>query len=531
VTRLRITMIGAATAVGLAAFGLTAGAETIQPDRTITIALSARSPLTTDPIRSTIGPDAWVIENMYEQLVRPPDGQFGLRPEDFRPILAESWEASEDSRTWTFELRRGVQFHKGYGEVTSDDVKFSLDRARSGGTNVELYANVTSVETDGPYRVIIGLDDPDPLFLSSTIYHQNSNIVSRKAVEEKGEGFGPDGIGTGPYELAGFDTEDGVRLVAYQDYWGDKAKVGNLHVQYVADGTARTLALLGGEVDMIEGVRTLGWADSVLAQRPDIALDMTVPGSFNHLSINLTHPPFDDLRVRQALMWALDLDEITESFTPMGGPMVGMNPPTFPPFLTWDEVPEDLRYGYDPDKAKALLAEAGYPDGFTFTSSVSQRADYQSLMLVVQDMLREVGMNLDLRVIDHATFHTVNNAGENTLSPFSSSYPPVPYQTFVRHLHSDSVVNPEGTGGRNFAYYGVAMPGVDDLLAQMRDEPDYDKHMSLAREVELRVLRDLPVIGLTTLSYVIARNPRVDIGYEVQSGFARWRLDSATFVD
>jgi peptide/nickel transport system substrate-binding protein len=75
------------------------------------------------------------------------------------------------------------------------------------------------------------------------------------------------------------------------------------------------------------------------------------------------------------------------------------------------------------------------------------------------------------------------------------------------------------------------MPGVDDLLAQMRDEPDYDKHMSLAREVELRVLRDLPVIGLTTLSYVIARNPRVDVGYEVQSGFARWRLDSATFVD
>jgi peptide/nickel transport system substrate-binding protein len=95
-------------------------------------------------------------------------------------------------------------------------------------------------------------------------------------------------------------------------------------------------------------------------------------------------------------------------------------------------------------------------------------------------------------------------------------------------LAASSVVKPDGTGGTNYSHYGVAMPGVDDLLRRVFDEADFAKRMALCQEVERRVLRDLPLLGLITLSYITARNPRIDLGYTVRSGYAYWPLRTAT---
>jgi peptide/nickel transport system substrate-binding protein len=109
----------------------------------------------------------------------------------------------------------------------------------------------------------------------------------------------------------------------------------------------------------------------------------------------------------------------------------------------------------------------------------------------------------------------------------SSSYPPVPTQPLLEQLSSHAIVKPDGSGGDNYSHYGVAIPGVEGLLEQVLDEPDFAKRAALCQRVEIQVLRDLPVIGLLTLSYVIARNPDVSLGYPVRSGYAYWPLSPA----
>lgn len=518
--------LSAATAA-VSAVGVSAVRAT-PADDTIIVGIAARGPRLVDPNLTTQGADNWTTEQIFEQLVRPADGTFGTSPEEYLPFLAISWDQSEDSKTWIFHLREGVQFHKGYGEMTAEDVVYSFERAMNDGVRTTLYSNIANVSASGDYTVTMTLATPDPLFLGSTIFTNNPCVVSKKASVEKGEDFGTDPIGTGPYQLVEFDPEAGTKLIAFDEYWGGRAKTTNIVFEYIPDTTARTLALLSGDVDMIEGVRAPGWVASMLQRKPELLFDMTVPGSFNTLHVNLTRPPFDDIRVRQALMYALNPSAIAQALAPMGGTMPGLQPTFFPGGFEMDELPEDLRYEHNQDKARALLAEAGYPDGFDFESNASQREDYGSQMLIVQEQLRAVGMRMDLHIIDHTAYHANNRTDMNTLALHSSSYPPIPSNLYLDQLSSKSEVKSDSSGGGNYSHYGVAIPGVDDLIDKVLNATNFDDYVAACREVELQVLRDLPLIGLTTLSYTIARNPRMDLGFEVKSGYARWRLNSAT---
>src|SRR6185436_7519167 len=128
-----------------------------QEAQRISIALAARGPRTIDPMKSTQGADNWAIDNMYETLVRSPDGNFAMTPADFEPGLAERWESSPDAKTWSFQLRRGVKFHKNYGELSSEDVKFTFERVRAEGADKVLFENIADVRTDGPLTVVFTL--------------------------------------------------------------------------------------------------------------------------------------------------------------------------------------------------------------------------------------------------------------------------------------------------------------------------------------------------------------------------------------
>lgn len=162
---------------------------------------------------TTQGSDNWATEQMYDQLVRPDDGRFALKPDEYLPTLATEWSSSSDAKTWKFKLREGVQFHRGYGEMTSDDVVFSFKRAVESGTNKTILSNIEDVVADGPYGVTITLKAPDVNLLGTSIFNNNTSIVSKKAYEEIGaEAFATDAVGTGPYELVEFDPESGTKL-------------------------------------------------------------------------------------------------------------------------------------------------------------------------------------------------------------------------------------------------------------------------------------------------------------------------------
>lgn len=501
---------------------------------TMTFAASARSPNSLEPAYVVQGADNWVTMQIFDTLVRPEDGTFAVTPGDFKPSLAESWTSSADARTWTFQLRKGVKFHGGYGEVTADDVKFTFDRLLDPKKPVDrqpLYAGtMESITAEGPGTVVFKLKRPDPLFCGSIVYTRGGCIVSRKALAERGDKHATNPIGTGAFQFDRIDPAKGVYLKAFADHWEGAPSIAELRFFYILDTTARTLALLSGQVDMIEAVRAPGWIPSIQGRKKDLLFDMTTPGSINTLHINMTRKPFDDIRVRQALRYAIDKEALAKSLAPMGKPMVGLMAPAYAGAVTEAELPPELRYKHDPDRAKKLLAEAGFASGLSFPNYMSTREDYSSNMLIVQEQLRKVGINMEMSMIDHTTYHLNNRKNLNTLVMFSSSYPPVPTQIFIDQASKGSEVKSDGTGGLNFSHYGAVMPGIDDTLAALDNEANFDAIVKAVKQMEIQILRDLPVISLGSLSFVIARNPRIDLGYKVRSGYAYWPFKHARIV-
>ena len=517
----------------VAAATLGAPALFAQPASSISIALASRAPTTLNPFQpGRTGGDNWGIFQVFDSLVTSPNGTFAIRPQDFKPLLAESFTTSPDAKIWTYKLRRGVQFHKGFGEMTSEDVVFTYMRnldPKIVTFNKQVFSNIESVTAADKYTVVIKLKRPDPLFNGGGV--AVAFIVSRKAFEQLGNnGFETAPIGTGPYQVDSFSAADGVHLSAFPGYFGGPAATKNLHIRFIADTTARTLAFASGQVDMIEGVRAPGWIPSMQQRSPKTIFDATAPGSFNLLHLNINRAPLNDLRVRQAIRLCINADQITAAYKGMATPMVGIIASQFAGSVKKQDLPPELQYNHDPKKAKALLAEAGHPNGVTIPCFTSQREDYASIMLIIQEQLRAGGINLDLKVIDHATMHAENRKDRNSVILYSSSYPPVPTQPFQLLLSRGAEVKADGTGADNFSHYGAAIPGLDTLIEKAQDEPDFTKRVALIQFLERQVLRDLPLLGICTLSYVIARNPRVDLGFSVKSGYAYWRLDKAKIV-
>jgi peptide/nickel transport system substrate-binding protein len=500
----------------------------------ITIALAARAPTGVNPQQTGLtGGDNWAIYQVFNTLVRNPNGKFAVRPEDFEPSLAESWESSPDAKTWTYKLRQGVQFHKGYGEMTSEDVLFTFGRqldpeiVTGGKVN---FGNIAGVEAPDAYTVVFTLKRPDPLFNGSAVSVLTASILSKKAFEEKGEGFNTDPIGTGVYQVESVNENQGITLTAFPDFFGEQPATAKVVISFIADTTARTLAFASGQVDMIEGVRSPGWIPTMQQRSAETIFDATSPGSFNMLHLNLTRKPLDDIRVRRAIRYAIDNEGLASAYGPLAKPMVGIIASGFEGSVTKEELPPELQYKYDPEKAKALLAEAGFPNGVEIPCYTSQREDYSAIMLIIQEQLRSVGITLALDIIDHTTFHAENRLDKNAMPLNSSSYGPVPLNVFLQQVSAAAEVKADGKGQGNFSHYGVTIPGIDDLLTQAQDEPDFDKRTMIVKDVEKKLLTDLPILGIITLSYVIARNPRVDLGFPVESGFAYWSLNKARRV-
>src|SRR3954451_18096852 len=261
-----------------------------QEGAAVSIALSARAPVTLNPQSTTLGADNWACRQVFDTLAIPEDGTFAVTPEDFRPNLAEKWESSPDARTWTFHLRQGGRFHKGQGELSADDVAFTFGRQLDPSvvtSNKVLYGNIAEVAALDPLTVQFRLKRPDPLFCGSSIYTMGGNILPKKAFTERGDKFALDPVGTGAFAFERLDMSKGITLAAHKDYFRGPPASSELRVLYLLDTTARTLAFLSGQVDMIEGARTPGWIDSIRRRAPFAVFDATKPGSVNTLQINL----------------------------------------------------------------------------------------------------------------------------------------------------------------------------------------------------------------------------------------------------
>ena len=377
-TRL-VAVSAAAAASMLVLAGCSAGASTTPAgeahDPSVVIGLTGE-PVNFD-FTTTSGaaiPQA-LMNNVYEGLVTV-NQEGGLEPQ-----LAESWTVSDDGLTYDFVLNEGVTFSSG-ADFTADDVKFSLERVKTDWKiNIAKMAVLDHVEVVSPTEARVVLTRP-----SNSWLFDMATTVGMMFDEDGVADLAATPVGTGPFEVTEFVAGDHLSLEARDDYWGEAPAMKDVTLRYFADAVASTNAMRAGDVDMLYNMQA---PDLVAQFEADDAVQV-IDGTSNGeilLSMNNKTAPFDDIRVRQAVAYALDRQAILDTAWAGYGSMIGaMVPPTDPYY-------EDLtdKYAYDPERAEKLLAEAGVED-LAIQFDVPTRPYATAVSEVIVSQLAEVGI-------------------------------------------------------------------------------------------------------------------------------------------
>jgi peptide/nickel transport system substrate-binding protein len=513
-SRLSLTLV--AVLATAAVFGLVTLADppAAEAQRKKVLNIAAKEPDTLDPHSSTLGQSQAISRFMFRGLTRFAIKDGKVTTAEVEPDLAESWTLSPDGTLWTFKLRKGVQFHKGFGEMTAEDVKFSFERQinKTPGTRYGVNLDVIkSIEILDPHTIQIALKSFDAIFLLRMVGYQQGYVVSKKAATDH-EKFKWSPVGTGPFYFERHAPREKIVLKAFDKFVGGRPQIDEVHWFDVPEDATKLIGLEKGTFDLLypEAV-TADFADQV--KKMGAVIDRRGPGGQERFYINMTAKPFDDSRVRKAFMHAIDRKAIKETMYPGGLARLasscippgyfGHQPMTFPE--------------HNPALAKKLLAEAGHPNGFTIKNYfISKSFFYPKVMTLAQEQLKQVGINVELQVVEHATFH--ENIRKN-LNPFvlyggTRITDADPWLSLF--FDSKEIPDPaSGNKGTNFAHYR----GMDDLLAAGRVERDQKKRAAIYAETQKRLERDLVCLPISDVPNQWPRNPkRVQAPFDPEYG-------------
>ena len=494
---------------GLLAWAGAEGAQKPLADKQVLrVGLEAVDVPSLDPHFITTSPQFPITKDIFNSLVRFKAGRVGI--EEIEPDLAESWTVSQDGLVWTFKLRKGVKWHKGFGELTSEDVKFSLDRVRNPETGTPWtarFTGVTKIETPDKYTVRSTLKTPDPFFLSWLGDDQSGFIISKEAFQRLKADFKNQPGGTGPFVFQEYRPKERVVVVRNDEYFRGKPTLERVEFLFMPNFSTKELALRKGDIHMMRGKREQVWVERI--RKEGIIVDSVEVSSTSLLHFNMTQKPLDDLRVRKAIAHAINKAELL-TYAGKAVSEVQVSPL---PHTQFGGVREGIaQYDYDPKRAKELLAEAGYPNGFAISTMVTEREDYRTHMEVIQEQLRRVGIKLDLKVVDHSTYHTRSREDANPLVLYLTAPYPAADVLLTQFFHSKAIVGTP-TGVTNFSHYNK----IDDIIDKSRVEMNPEKQKALYVEAQRRIMEDLPAYPTLLRKIVLARVPYVDLGYDMQS--------------
>jgi peptide/nickel transport system substrate-binding protein len=497
---LAVALLAVLTSVGLVVVGSPAPAEAKKK----VLNIAAKEPDTLDPHTSILGQTQAIVRFMYRGLTRFAIKDGKVTTAEVEPDLAESWTLSPDGTLWTFKLRKGVQFHKGFGEMTAEDVKFSFERQmkRAPGTRFGVNLGVIkSIEVIDPHTVQIQLKSYDPIFLLRMVGYQQGYILSKKAVEKLGDRYKWSPVGTGPFYFERHVPRERVVLKAFDQYYGGRPQIDEVNWFDVPEDATKLIGLEKGTFDLLypEAV-TADFADQV--KKMGAVIDRRGPGGQERFYINMTKPPFDDIRVRKAFMHAIDRKAIKETMYP--GDLGRLADSCVPPGY-FGHVPMEFPE-YNPELAKKLLAEAGYPNGFTVKNYfISKSFFYPKVLTLAQEQLRKVGIIVDLQIVDHATYHANIRKNLNPFVLYGGTRITDADPWLSLFFDSTEIPDPAtGNKGTNFAHY----KGIDDLLKAGRVERDAKKRAAIYAEAQKRLQKDLVCLPITDVPNQWARNPK-----------------------
>lgn len=434
-----------------------------------------------DPARLFNIENQTLTNHIYNGLVRYEYERGGA----IAPDLAERWELSPDGKTYTFHLRKGVKWHKGYGELTAEDVKYSYERVLDPKTASRYkgeFKLVEAIEVVSPHVVRIRLRAKYPGFLNKVAAYNQGFIVSRKAMEKLGEQYATNPVGTGPFVFESWSPKNQVVLVANKDFFGGAAKIDRIIFRVIQEETTAEIALQRGEIDIfyaLQNPEVIGR----LSKASGIKVHRRTANHTINLVLNSSFEPFSKPLVRRAVAHALNLKALREAF--FGGLK---DQPNWVLTSSFEEGARDLtEWPYDPERAKALLKEAGFPSGFKFTFTTLALQPYDKIAVVLADDLRKAGIDVSVQVLERAAYLAARSAGTPHAVITGVTGPADPDQPLWNLLHSSSF-----PPGLNTARYS----GVDNVLEAAQIELDRAKRLALYRKIQEKLREDVPVIPL-----------------------------------
>ncbi|MFQ1702408.1 ABC transporter substrate-binding protein [Loktanella agnita] len=363
-------------------------ASAAQAQDSITVAIQLEPPNLDPTGGAAQAIDSVLYANVFEGLTRfDADGAI-------IPSLAQDWTISEDGTVYSFNIAGGVTFHDGT-TMDAEDVKFSLDRARAAdSTNAQkgLFAGITDITVNTPLNVQITLDQPNGNFLFNLAWG-DAVIVAPESIAD----IASNPVGTGPFRFTDWVQGDRITLTRYDKYWGDTPALETATFRFIADPTAAFAAVMAEDVDAFVGFPA---PENLPQFQADPRFQVLVGNTEGEtiLSINNKMPPFNDMRVRQAVALAVDRQAIID------GAMFGLGTPIGTHFAPHHPDYVDLlpNSPFDPARAKALLAEAGFADGFTTTLKLPPPSYARRGGEIIAAQLRAVGIETEITNLEWA---------------------------------------------------------------------------------------------------------------------------------
>jgi peptide/nickel transport system substrate-binding protein len=460
----------------------------------------------------------FTMANVYDGLLRVTKDGAGLEP-----ALATTWDTSPDGLTWTFHLRPGVKFSDG-SPLTSNDVKVSLDLARGGQRTVwkDNYKAIQQVQAPDPMTVKIVLSTPHAPLLSELAmfpaWVMKADLATATDVKGYDDTLAWASKGTGAYYTESWKKGDPVILKRNPNYWKSTPAVDEVDIEYVPDDNTRVLKLQGGEDDVVDFVPFSQLAE--LSAQPGIKAQNFPIQQTTFVILNVTKPPLDDVKIRQALNYATDKDAIIKSVFFGQGQV--MNAPI--PLGTYVDK-NSPGYPYDLAKAKALMAASSSPDGFNLPMVVANNnQDRINTAIILKDEWAKIGVTVDVQQVDAATARAAYHGEGNFMSTPSAWTNDMNDPTEIVNYAMRG-----GDGSGSFAYW--TRYNNPDLSAQITAadlEQDPVKREAEYVAIQRTYWNDAPLVFIANLGATAAWRSNVN-GFQID-GLSYYRFEDVSLT-
>lgn len=425
---------------------------------------------TLDPRHATDVSSSQITTLIYTPLVTW-DGELNI------VLEAAAKLENPDNRTYVFTLKEGILFHDGT-EMTSEDVKYTYDTLRDpdfGARNIGFYRPIVDIETPDRYTVIFHLEEDNAPF----IYYMNVGIVPKHYVQEYGDDYiASNPIGAGPFSFIEWVPGEYILMEAFDDYFEGRPTIDRVRVRTIPDTITKTVELQTGGVHIIDEIDSIHVG--LLERDPSVEVMRVLPTGFDYFGMHNQMAPFDDVRVRQAIAYAIPREDIINHI------WYGTASEAYSPIIphSWANEPQVHRFDYNIEQAKELLVEAGYGDGFEVVLDISDNPLRRQISEIMQQELAKLNIDVTLREREWGAFY--NDVLEGNVKFFILGWRAQtdPDRGLYRQFHSSNWV-PHGANRQ--AYKNER---VDELLDLARAITDVEKRKELYSEAQKIIVEE-----------------------------------------